>query len=396
MKEFEVALDYYTQGLDIVVPKHLNKPIMDAYRSMHNVYKEQGKYRQALEYFEKYHYLQDSIFNIEKSSELSSLANAYEMQQKDNEMELQEARMNEQKAMIRRQQNVMFSLLGLVVIIFVFSVMLIRQYRLRMRAWKQLLVQHEEILENRKELIKAKEKAEESDRLKTTFLVNVSHELRTPMNGIMGFTDLLQRGNASEEQNKLYLSYIASSSRQLLKVLNDIIDISSIETKQIKIEPDNHAISPIFEDLLDYYEKEKIENGKEGIEITYIKPEGAHDHHSLFDKKRFAQVLFNLLNNALRFTNDGTIEFGYNIVEGKTIKVFVKDTGTGIERSNHEMIFERFRQVDDSTTRQIGGSGLGLAISRELVKLMDGRIYLESELEVGSTFYFEIPYIPAG
>jgi signal transduction histidine kinase len=262
-----------------------------------------------------------------------------------------------------------------------------------MKAWKQLLVQHEEILENRQELIKAKEKAEESDRLKTRFLVNVSHELRTPMNGIMGFTDLLQRGNATEEQNKLYLSYIASSSRQLLKVLNDIIDISSIETKQLKMEPELQNLSHIFEDLLAYFQKEKIENGKENIDITYLKPDDAANHNCMLDKKRFAQVLFNLLNNALRFTTEGSIQFGYKILEENTLQVFVEDTGIGIERSNYELIFERFRQVDDSTTRQIGGSGLGLAISKELANLMDGKIYLESKLGKGSTFYFELPYI---
>ena len=394
--EYEAALDYYNQGLDIVLPMNLTEPISNAYLGMHEVYKQKRDYKTALEYFSMWHHLQDSIFSIETSTQLASLTSAYEIQQKDNEMEIQKTRMSEQNLKIKRQRIIMLSLAGMMMLIFVFSLMLIRQYRLRMKAWNQLLIQHEDILESRKELINAKERAEESDRLKTTFLVNVSHELRTPMNGIMGFTDLLQRGKTTEEQNKLYLSYIASSSRQLLKVLNDIIDISSIETKQLKLERESQKISTVFTDLLEFFQKEKVENSKENIEITYQAPENADNDICMIDKKRLAQVIFNLLSNALRFTREGKIEFGYHITDGKMIQVFVKDTGIGIERSNFEMIFERFRQVDDSTTRQIGGSGLGLAISRELVTLMGGKIYLESELGVGSSFFVEIPFIPAG
>jgi len=334
----------------------------------------------------------DSTFSVEKSSQLTTLTNAYEIQQKDYEMELQEVRMNEQNLKIRRQQIVMFALVTFTVIIAIFTILLIRQYQLRLRAWKQLLSQHEQILKNRQELIVAKERAEESDRLKTTFLVNVSHELRTPMNGIMGFTDLLLRDNGNKERNKQYLSYIASSSRQLLKVLNDIIDISSIETEQIKLESDVCELHTIFLDLFDYFEKEKAESNKDMLSFNYIAPKNAESHMCLGDKKRLAQIVFNLLSNAMVFTQDGTIDFGYELTVDKIIKIFVKDSGIGIERTNFEIIFERFRQVDDSTTRKHGGSGLGLSICKELVSLMNGKIYLESEIGKGSVFYVELPY----
>lgn len=395
-QEFEAALDYYKQGLDIVLPMNLSWSIMNAYESMHMVYKEQGKYKTALDYFSKWSHLRDSIFSIETSTRLTTLTSAYEIQQKDQEMELQQSRMNEQKSRIRKQEYAMIGLVVLLLIIAVFTILLNRQYKLRMKAWQQLLSQHEEILKNRQELIIAKEKAEESDRLKTTFLVNVSHELRTPMNGIMGFTDLLQRGAGTEEQNKLYLSYIDSSSRQLLKVLNDIIDISSIETKQLKLDPEVCHPANIFSDLLDYFEKEKMESNKENINFKYLAPPNSKDHQCMADKKRLAQVVYNLLNNAMSFTREGSIEFGYEIVSPSTMRIFVKDTGIGIERSNFEIIFERFRQVDDSSTRQHAGSGLGLAICKELVGLMEGRIYLESEIGNGSTFFVEIPYTSIG
>jgi signal transduction histidine kinase len=394
-KEYEAALDYYKQGLNIVLPMNLTTPILNAYLGIYEVYKAKKDYKTALEYFSLWHHLQDSIFTIETSTELVALTSAYETQQRDNEMEIQNTRMREQKTRIKRQQIIMTALGSFMILIALFTILLIRQYQLRMRAWKQLLSQHEVILQNRQELLEAKQKAEESDRLKTTFLVNVSHELRTPMNGIMGFTDLLQRGSTTEDQNKLYLSYIASSSRQLLKVLNDIIDISSIETGQIKLDSDIYEPDQIFRELLQFFEKEKAESFKESLAINYIPPEGADKHSCTGDKKRMIQIIFNLLNNALNFTNEGQIDFGYQVIDGKTMKIFVKDTGIGIERSNFEMIFERFRQIDDSTTRQHGGSGLGLAICKELINLMDGKIYLESEIGKGSTFYVELPYRPA-
>jgi len=395
-EEFSAALDYYTQGLEIVMPRKLNKPIMDAYEGMHEAYIEQGNYKEALTYFSLFHVLMDSIFSIKTSTELAALTNAYEIQQKDQDLELQQARMNEQKSRIRRQQLAMIALAGLIVVIAIFASLLIRQYRLRMKAWTQLLSQHEEILKNRQELIIARDKAEESDRLKTTFLVNVSHELRTPVNGIMGLTELKQRGSGTADQNKQYLSYIASSSRQLLKVLNDIIDISSIETGQMKLEPEICKPDKVFNDLLNFFKKEKKDSNKDKIDIKYLAAPDAAKHQCTADKKRLAQVIFNLVNNALIFTSEGSIEFGYEITDNSMIHIFVKDTGIGIERSNFEMIFERFRQVDGSTTRQHGGSGLGLAICKELIKLMDGRIYLESEIGKGSTFHVEIPYLPVG
>jgi len=394
-EEYSAALDYYRQGLEIVEPRKVNWALMNVYESMHEVYIEQGNYKLAYTYYAQLHDLQDSIFSVESSSHLSFLSNTYEIQQKDQDLELQQSRMNEQKSRIKRQLIAMISLVVLIVIIAIFTTTLIRQYRLRMKAWNQLLSQHEEILKNRQELILAKEMAEESDRLKTTFLVNVSHELRTPMNGIMGFTDLLQREKGHGEQSKLYLSYIASSSRQLMKVLNDILDISSIETGQLKLEPENCKPSTVFSDILEYFEKEKTNSNKEELILNYIPPPDTDLHHCKIDKKRLGQILFNLMNNALSFTREGMIDFGYEIHEQKMIKIFVRDTGIGIERSNFDLIFERFRQIDDSTTRQHGGSGLGLAICKELVKLMHGRIYVKSQIGKGSTFFVEIPYIPA-
>jgi signal transduction histidine kinase len=211
------------------------------------------------------------------------------------------------------------------------------------------------------------------------------------MNGIMGFTDLLQRGVASKEQEKTYLSHIASSSKQLLKVLNDIIDISAIETKQLILKREPCNLHEIMSALIEQFNKFKKEIEKDHIELNYdVRAEDEKITISA-DKRRLSQVISNLIRNALSFTEEGQVNVGFKILENKKVQIIIKDTGIGIERSKFDMIFDRFRQIDDSTTRQYEGSGLGLAISKELVNLMDGEIYLESELGKGSTFFVEIP-----
>ena len=391
--EYERAMKYYESGLRKVLAMNLSGVIISAYYGLGEVSYLMGNYKSAYEYNNHYHRITDSVFNVETSSQLALLTNAYETQKKDQELELQDVRLTEQKAKIRRQRIAVIALSGTIFLIIVFTILLIRQYRLRMHAWNQLIMQHEEILKNRQKMIKAKEKAEESDKLKSSFLVNLSHELRTPMNGIMGFTDLLRKGTASEEQQQTYLKYIASSSRQLLKVLNDIIDISAIETGQLELDNAACDINSIFKELHEFFTQENTENDRESIKLILEEP-AETDKLIITDCRRLSQIISNLINNALVFTKEGSVSVGYRIIDQSIVKIHVKDTGIGIERSKFEVIFDRFRQVDETTTRQHGGSGLGLAISRELLNLMEGRIYLESEIGVGSTFYVEIPYKP--
>ncbi|MDT8392409.1 MAG: tetratricopeptide repeat protein [Bacteroidales bacterium] len=389
--DYAQAEEYYKWGLDFALSNKLSLSSMNAYNGLALASEKRGNFKAALEYTNKYHAISDSIFDINTSRQLALLSNAYEIQKKDQEMEIQELRLSEQHSKINKQQIAVISLSAVILLIIIYTLIIIRQYNLRIRAWRQLLVQHNQILKSRQELILAKNKAEESDKLKSAFLVNLSHELRTPMNGIMGFTDLLQRDNATEEQRKIYISYIASSSRQLLRVLNDIIDISAIETNQLELTNESCNLDEIMTGLLHTFEQEKKDREKDHIEIIYEAP-GENDKINIIaDKRRLSQIIFNLLSNALTFTREGRISFGYKVTDNAMIRIFVKDTGIGIERSKFEMIFDRFRQVDDSTTRQHGGSGLGLAISRELLQMMNGTIYLESEVGKGTTFYAEIP-----
>ncbi len=251
-----------------------------------------------------------------------------------------------------------------------------------------------EMEETRQRLILAKEKAEESDRLKTAFLANMSHEIRTPMNAIIGFSDLLSEDDLSPEDKVDFISKIKSSGQSLMALINDILDIAKIESGQLKISESVCAINQILNDLLGTFEELKNIAGKKGISLILKVPEDAGNLMIMTDPMRLKQILTNLLSNALKFTEFGSIEFGYTIQANK-LSFYVKDSGIGILRSKQKLLFQRFSQLDPSTTRKYGGTGLGLAISKNLVDLLGGAIGMESNPGKGSLFHFTIPFKPA-
>ncbi|MBN1990455.1 MAG: response regulator [Bacteroidales bacterium] len=247
--------------------------------------------------------------------------------------------------------------------------------------------------ENEFSLRFAKEKAEEADRLKSAFLANMSHEIRTPMNAIIGFSELIARKTIPQEKKDLYANYITNSSKTLLNLIDDIIDIAKIEAGQLKITKSNTHVNTMLYELHEFFQAEKVKHKKE--HIKFIKHEAiANDEFGILcDPFRLRQILINLLNNALKFTSDGRIEYGYMVPNNATILFYVRDTGIGLSQEKINVIFERFRQGDETITKQYGGTGLGLAISKKLVELMGGRIWVESEPEKGSTFFFILPLI---
>lgn len=243
------------------------------------------------------------------------------------------------------------------------------------------------------ELKIAKEKAEESDRLKSAFLANMSHEVRTPLNVIIGFSDLLRDEDLDKRTRNEYIDMVTVNSRNLLDLINDIIDTSKIEAGQLKISEIPCNLNNILNQLYQWVEKDKFLKGKGNLEIKLITPLPNNESFILVDEGRLKQVLVNLLTNALKFTHKGKIEFGYEIIENE-IQFCVSDSGIGIPIDYSQKIFERFKQADESTSRKYGGTGLGLAISKAIVNLMEGDIWVESEFGKGSEFYFTIPYKP--
>ncbi|MDP2088608.1 MAG: PAS domain S-box protein [Flavobacteriaceae bacterium] len=234
----------------------------------------------------------------------------------------------------------------------------------------------------------ALEKAKEADRLKSAFLANMSHEIRTPMNGIIGFAEMLQSQDLNEEKRSFYANIIMNSSRQLLSIINDVLDMSTIEAGLAEIKKAPVSINEMLAELHEFFLQKTDEKGiKLTCELTLM------DELSVIntDRTKVQQILTNFISNAIKFTKKGGVAFGYTL-KNDFLEFYVTDTGIGIDKKLHHEIFERFRQVNMEYTRETIGNGLGLSISKKLVELLGGEIWLESEPKKGSTFYFTLPY----
>lgn len=239
------------------------------------------------------------------------------------------------------------------------------------------------------ELIKAKVRAEESDKLKTAFLSNMSHEIRTPMNGILGFAELLKEPDLTHEQILEYISIIERSGQRMLNIINDITDIARIESGQMKISVHKSNINELIKEIYRFFD---LEAQKKGLNLSYKTALEPEDAIITTDREKLYAILLNLIKNSLKFTFTGEITFGYD-KEGDFLVFYVKDTGIGIPKDKQGVIFERFVQADMSNSRLSEGTGLGLSISKAFVEMLGGSIRLESEEGKGSCFWFTIPYM---
>lgn len=249
----------------------------------------------------------------------------------------------------------------------------------------------EDITEKKKlwsELVEAKEKAEESDRLKSCFLANISHEIRTPMNGILGFSALLKEPRLSGEEKEQYIELIHESGKRMLSIINNLIDISRIETGEMSLYPGTTSINEVLENIHVSFNKQAQEKS-----LSFACEVGlsAKDSVMVTDKARLSQILSHLVGNALKYTSEGEVAFGYK-KNGEMLEFYVRDTGIGISREHQSKIFERFRQVSLDATREYEGAGLGLSLSKKFVEMLGGSMWLDSVPGKGSTFYFTLPY----
>ncbi len=242
------------------------------------------------------------------------------------------------------------------------------------------------------DLALAKKKAEESDRLKTAFLSNMSHEIRTPMNAILGFSNLLSHPDINQEEKEEFVNLIKINGKNLLTLVEDIIDISKIDSGQLVIKNApcrlHDLLMTVYESFFDDIKRRGLMNLK-----LYLK-EGVSDENIqiLTDEHRLKQIFVNLVGNAIKFTDRGFVEFGYTLLDNQFVKFYVKDTGIGLPKGKEDEIFERFSKYNNDKERLYGGTGIGLSIAKHLVELMGGEIWVESEPLVGTTFYFTLPF----
>jgi len=245
------------------------------------------------------------------------------------------------------------------------------------------------IKEKERELILAKEEAQEATKIKAHFLANVSHEIRTPMNGIIGLSRILKKTELKAEQFD-QVTKINTAAKNLLNIINDVLDFSKMEAGKLEINRTSFDINIMIQNvkhLLEHKAQEKM------LKFTLLHVKESQYFYG--DELRISQVLINLLNNAIKFTQKGEVKLSVELLEDDIVRFSIKDTGIGISQKQQEKLFESFFQADTTTTRQYGGTGLGLSISKDLVELMDGRIWIESQEGKGSEFIFEIP-LPQG
>jgi signal transduction histidine kinase/CheY-like chemotaxis protein/Tfp pilus assembly protein PilF len=389
-KDYPNSSRYLTQSLEIA--KGLKSPegVMSNYKALSDLNLATSNYKLALNCFVGYTTIKDSIHSVESKQKIDELETLYKL-------ESQEKQLAESVAELKRLKTQKFAILVVFFILLGASIVIYFAYRQK-KAAEAKLASHKLdleniILEKTKELknqITERKIAEESDKLKTAFLANMSHELRTPMNAIIAFSNFLRQPKLSAKNRDEYLDHITSAGESLLRLVDDIIDIAKIETKQIKISISPANVSRLLRDLFKVFFELKIKNNC--FIDFYLTCAKDYDYIINTDVHRLRQILSNLLENAFKYTQKGEVEFGVTQIE-EGLEFFVRDTGIGIPKDKQSKVFERFSQLENALDRKFGGTGLGLTISKNLIELLGGKIWIDSEPGLGSTFYVIIPAV---
>lgn len=249
-----------------------------------------------------------------------------------------------------------------------------------------------ELLKANKALSKAKLKAEGSERLKSAFLANISHEIRTPLTRIVGFSELLAKANVNQEKRQKYSEVLEENANQLLTVINDIIELSSIQSENISLNQTTFNLHSFLDEFTPFVLDELKRNNKVDLVSFKINKQTLFEHLTIStDQFRLRKVILNLLQNAVKFTFNGEISLSYRVRNDNFIEFCIKDSGVGIEDENQEFIFDYFRQGQEGANRNFGGMGVGLSISKGIVRSLGGKIWVNSALNEGSNFYFTVP-----
>ncbi len=402
---FEKALDNLLKSLSYSRMIALVENESDCHKELSEVYFALGNFSTAYEELKEYENLHDSLYSERVQESVAEVEMRFKTEMKDREIEnLRRERQETIRDMIRRTIG-LISIVTLTIIIIAVSIyysrtlkkansMLTAEIDERIRAEKELISIKENledrVVQRTKELEKAKLRAEESDRLKSAFIANMSHEIRTPLNAITGFSGLLLREDISPEKRKEYNDHVIKNNKILVNMIEDLIDTSKIESGNLQLHPSSINIRQFLYQLHEPILENIARKNKPYIEVVMDKLELQADA-IIADPVRLQQVIWHILDNAVKFTREGSIHYGCQ-ENHKNMIFYVSDSGIGIPEEHKEVVFDKFRQLDESAKRKYGGTGLGLYYARKIAEMMGGKLWFESkEEEGGSIFYFSVP-----
>lgn len=407
LENYNLAINYSQKSLSIANEFSAIFEREAAYEQLSISYEGLSDNTKALFYHKLLLATKDSIYSVKKMKELESIEAKYQFEKNNLEINnLEKENQIKTGKMEKMRSRQIFSYFIIFISAFVIISLIIIRRKLQLKN-NTIYEQNEEILTQKDELEKhrnhleklviertsdleiAKERAEESDRLKSSFLANLSHEIRTPLNAIVGFSTLITESDISIEQKTKFSKIIQSNSNHLLKIITDIIDIAKIESETLTVINHRVDINRITNEIYNSFKQIVSFDSKKQINIIYKQ---VNDGPLLTntDESRLIQILENLMSNAIKFTETGEVRIGYTI-KNAFIQFYISDTGIGIAHNELNNIFERFRKIDTSSNKLYGGAGLGLAISKHLVELLGGKIWVDSKQNEGSNFNFTIP-----
>lgn len=392
IKEPENALPYILESKELAETIGEYGLINDNIQFLSMYYELINNYKKALEYQKLYATSIKENFSKELSERVGEMEVKYETEKQDKETQAITLQ-------LEKTHNQKLNLIFLLIIGFLITSFIVYLYiknkrnnqfleKEVLRRTNELVNKNIELKTNSIELIKAKEKAEGSDRLKAAFLTNLSHEIRTPMNGILGFTSLLIDPDLASSDRVKYASVIQKGSDRLLTTLDNIIEASKIETRQVELNKTELVVNELVESI---YEKFNDLNTNEKIKFSFSNGLPKSESILFSDKSKIQAILSHLLKNAFKFTKEGTIDFGYS-KKDNYLEFYIKDTGIGVPIERKAGIFDLFIKSDIEDRDAYQGSGLGLFLAKSNVEMLGGKIWMSSEKETGASFYFTIPY----
>lgn len=348
----------------------------DAYAYLSEAQAELGDFKIAYENHKLYKQFSDSIFNLKNTEELAKLDILNQLENHESKINLLTKNEEVRVLQLKNQKRLSYILFASILFFLILTALLIKQRNERKKAYSLLSIE--------------KEKAEESDRLKSSFLANMSHEIRTPMSAIMGFSSLLKDPDLEPQKKDRFVDVIIKSGERLMAIINDIIDISKIESDQMKIDIKDVNITNTLTEIVEIQKETNELLINKNIELRLNLPISFENIIIKTDENRFTQIINNLINNASKFTGKGFIEVGFRLKENSSVEFYVKDTGYGIPEDKFNMIFDRFSQAGEKDFKT--GNGLGLSICKGLLIKLRGKMRLISKVGTGTTFYFTLPY----